>query len=298
MPTGSALPGPIVVGGVGGSGTRVVAQILGELGVYLGADLNKPADNLWFTLLFKRPAWFRRASERNPAAILAGLDVFERIMTGRFVWTPRVVRLVGGAWLDLLTGRHAMPQGAQWGMRRIKRMVRGANRVDFGQYRAWGWKEPNTHLYLEYLTQHFPDLKYVHMIRHGLDMAYSSNDQQLRSWGWRYGLAAPENSADLPRAALDYWIAANQTTVEQGKRLLGERFMVLSVDALCKAPQPEIDKLLAFLDVGAVPDEVRTRLYAMPRLPESAGRYKDAGLHPFSDEQIAAVRAFGFEVDG
>jgi hypothetical protein len=109
MPAGSTLPGPIVVGGVGGSGTRVIAQILSEIGVYFGADLNRPADNLWFTLLFRRPRWFRRVAERNSAAILAGLDVFERIMTGRLALTPRVVRFVGGAWFDLMAGRHTMP---------------------------------------------------------------------------------------------------------------------------------------------------------------------------------------------
>ena len=35
--------GPLVAGGVGGSGTRVVANILQEFGFYLGADLNADA---------------------------------------------------------------------------------------------------------------------------------------------------------------------------------------------------------------------------------------------------------------
>ena len=46
--------GPVVIGGVGGSGTRLFATILKDLGFYLGADLNAAFDNLWFTLLFKR----------------------------------------------------------------------------------------------------------------------------------------------------------------------------------------------------------------------------------------------------
>ena len=45
---------PIVIGGVGGSGTRLIAQILKELGYHLGNYLNLSEDNLWFTLLFKR----------------------------------------------------------------------------------------------------------------------------------------------------------------------------------------------------------------------------------------------------
>ena len=54
---GLGVPGPVVVGGVGGSGTRVVEQMLRQLGVYTGADLNSAGDNRWFTLLCKLPRW-------------------------------------------------------------------------------------------------------------------------------------------------------------------------------------------------------------------------------------------------
>lgn len=52
---GSVCPAPIVVGGVGGSGTRVIAKLLTQLGYFIGSDLNEADDNLWFTLLFKSP---------------------------------------------------------------------------------------------------------------------------------------------------------------------------------------------------------------------------------------------------
>ncbi len=57
---GCAKHGPVFVGGVGGSGTRVFAQILQGLGVQLGPCLNDALDNLWFTSLLKRPEWVRR----------------------------------------------------------------------------------------------------------------------------------------------------------------------------------------------------------------------------------------------
>ena len=44
---------PVAIGGVGGSGTRLIANCLEELNYYIGSDLNKAKDNLWFTLLFK-----------------------------------------------------------------------------------------------------------------------------------------------------------------------------------------------------------------------------------------------------
>jgi hypothetical protein len=45
---------PICVGGVGGSGTRIIAMILSSLSINIGRDINEAFDNLTFSLLFKR----------------------------------------------------------------------------------------------------------------------------------------------------------------------------------------------------------------------------------------------------
>jgi hypothetical protein len=42
------------------------------------------------------------------------------------------------------------------------------------------WKEPNTHFFAEYLLQHYPTFKYIHLIRDGRKMAQSKNDQQFQ----------------------------------------------------------------------------------------------------------------------
>jgi len=44
---------PLAIGGVGGSGTRVVAAAAIALGIDMGCDLNPALDNLFFTLLFR-----------------------------------------------------------------------------------------------------------------------------------------------------------------------------------------------------------------------------------------------------
>lgn len=44
----------VVVGGVGGSGTRWVSHVLAACGVDMGPDQNESLDNLTYTLLFKR----------------------------------------------------------------------------------------------------------------------------------------------------------------------------------------------------------------------------------------------------
>ena len=45
---------PIVaVGGIGGSGTRLIASLLESLDYYIGNDLNISKDNLFFSFLFR-----------------------------------------------------------------------------------------------------------------------------------------------------------------------------------------------------------------------------------------------------
>ena len=68
---------PLVIGGLGGSGTRVVADILLAQGWYLGQDLNRAKDNLLFTLLFKRPYW-RKQLSNGVAPFQHHMELFER----------------------------------------------------------------------------------------------------------------------------------------------------------------------------------------------------------------------------
>jgi hypothetical protein len=47
---------------------------------------------------------------------------------------------------------------------------------------GWGWKEPNTYIILEKLNEYYPNMKYIHLIRNGLDMAFSENQNQVKLW--------------------------------------------------------------------------------------------------------------------
>ena len=76
---------PVVVGGVGGSGTRVVASILMELRYYLG-DLRIPSnDNRWFAdLFFRRPTCLTSLSGISHVRLFKALELFEKLMFRRF----------------------------------------------------------------------------------------------------------------------------------------------------------------------------------------------------------------------
>lgn len=71
--------GPVVIGGIGGSGTRIVAEILSRWGFYIGNDLNKFNDKLLYTLLFKRPKWYYKNCH-NHKEVNRGINLFHKIM--------------------------------------------------------------------------------------------------------------------------------------------------------------------------------------------------------------------------
>lgn len=73
-------PAPIVIGAVGGSGTRVLVDILGGAGVFMGSDLNASNDAMQFVDVYDRwidPIW------RGAAFDQAALDADLRGAAGR-----------------------------------------------------------------------------------------------------------------------------------------------------------------------------------------------------------------------
>ena len=292
------LSGPIAIGALGGSGTRVYAEILREVGFYIGNDLYTPLDNLWFALLFKRRRWFLKHHNNNESQIFKRISIFEKIMTGSqklkfgdfmFIMKAAIGWSIMGNHFNAKgsSGRGLWPFGRVWSIIKAK--------PDFANYIGWGWKEPNTHIYLEYLMKHFDNLKYIHVIRHGLDMAYSTNQAQLFNWGKIYGINDTHSSESPPKKALEYWIKTNEKTINLGKKMNPNRFLIANYEKLCLNPDHEINKLLKFLGIKNKNVNM-DKLLAIPKLAKSVGRYKEHDLSIFSRDEIETVRKFGFTV--
>jgi len=303
MSANTRINQPLIIGGLGGSGTRVIAEIVRQLGWRLGDDLNSANDNLLFTLLFKRPRWYQRVRE-EPGQIEAVVTSFNRMMSGYAptsedwrVLLPAIRDMIRdghdhigphhGAWLKRIAS-HLL-----WPLLRIIKLYGGRpNNTEH-----WGWKEPNAHVYLESLARHYPHMRYIHVIRHGLDMAFSRNQAQLHNWGPLYGVAtAPDgNPAVLARHALDFWTAANTHAINLARQLLGSRFLLINYDELCKNQVPVIRELCAFLGHTCTEGKI-TSLSSIPRIPHSYERYRRHDLGIFAPEQLKAVRQLGFTV--
>jgi hypothetical protein len=295
---GHGLPGPVAVGGIGGSGTRVLFQLLEALGYYLGRDLNPAGDNLWFTILFKRPLWLCAALKDGPARIHRALEFFDKCMaTGNRPSHEELSFYFRAVHEYYRQPYHKRDRFTPARLKNRMDKIKEPHEVNEKNYRGWGWKEPNSFIYLEYLGAFYPDLKYIHLVRHGLDMAYSSR-AQYRYWSSFFGLDLRPDWDELPEPVkkVEYWLRANAFALEQGRRRLGDRFLVVRFDELCEKPEATIGCLLDFLGIDRQTiDTGELNIYDIPKAPASVGRYKNYNPDIFSTSQLDGVRGWGFE---
>ena len=291
--------GPVVIGGVGGSGTRVVVEIMRRLRVYTGSELNKAGDNKWFSLLCKLPRWDLDPEGPDAARAERALTVFEKAMTGLLVPTRKDRRTIAAvvrrcsafakqgdlsddrsdAWLNHVAGT-------------LERSQEGVP----DQSPLWGWKEPNSHLLLPHLRAHFGDrLRYVHVVRNGIYMAHSPNQAQPLRWGPLFGIEGGLSAE--PVRSLDFWIASNTLAIERGRTMPEGHFLLVNHDDLCASPREGVRRFVEFLGIetpGALMDE----LMALPNPPRPLEFTAEQMRQEFGEERLAKVRELGFSLDG
>lgn len=287
--------GPVVIGGVGGSGTRLVASIVERLGVFIGRDLNASFDNLWFTLLFRRPRWYRDVSRIDDSHEIARLLAwFEDAMRGELRHSRELVAALDAAVEELI----AQGLDRDFVEERRRRFL-AWGRWSMPDAASWGWKEPNAHIYLEPLARHFTQhLRYIHVIRHGVEVARRTNRLQVVNWGWLFGIRpapgplAAERDPATYHQAIDYWIAANSRVMSIGPELLGDRFHLVVLDALRDDPVPVLEDLCQFL--GCL--ESRDLIEELSTLPAPArdARPTDVEIGALTTAQRHGLAALGF----
>lgn len=280
---------PVAIGGVGGSGTRLVAQIIQSLGCFIGAELNGPKDNLWFSALLRRELWFRDFPA--DADIRHALDVFALAMTAAKA-APRDVALLDQVERELHLGEDPLCPMLLRVLQNLRTVLTTPAEASAKPPPWWGWKEPNTHIFLPQIAAHFDDIRYIHVIRNGLDMAFGANQIQIGNWGaYLLGDGAGDGGEAGQRAEirnLDFWIAANTRAIRLGQQHLGHRFHLVNYERLCLNPREELEKLSGFLGTGPVPDTIVSMI-----TPRAIGRHKDHDTGFFRPDQLQAVSELG-----
>lgn len=247
----SLIDSPILVGGVGGSGTRVVTEILMEMGVFMGKNLNLSKDYIEYGL-----AKTLRELKSNGEGKSAD-DAIKYIH-------KRLDKIEKSIKSDMKSQCH---------------------------YLGWGWKVPGNFYLLEHANEHFPNVRYVHVMRHGLDMAFSQNQNQLHNWGFYFDIDS--NNIPLHIASLRYWVEANKFAKALGLKVLKDRFHVLRFDDLVTKPKRTIEELSTFLKMECIDVD---KLIDIVHIPDSFERYKEKDISIFSKADIKEVIDFGFNI--
>jgi hypothetical protein len=273
--------GPIAIGGVGGSGTRVIASVLAHLGIYIGDDLNDALDNLWFTFFFKR----RQALACSDESFQALTSVFVKGMEGGQPFSEAEIQM-----LHQVSSSSLPEHDAVWCAQRIRALLQRRDSPRVSQ--RWGWKEPNTHILVRRIDQSIAGLRYVHVVRNGLDMAHSVNQNQMRLWAPLFlGVSATRFT---PGLSLKYWRAVHEKILDV-RKAMGDRFLLLSYDRLCADPEPELAKLCEFLHVSPSPDQMMAIRQEI-RPSAGIGRFRGFDCGGFDPDDVAFVRKMGFEI--
>ncbi len=142
---------PLVVIGMHRSGTRLLADVLARMGVFMGADLQADVESVTFMRvnegIFHQCGTFW--SEPMPVhVVLAQPEHLERIAAlVRETLAEELARYIGGSgW---------RPES------------------DPARTPPFGWKDPRNTFTLPVWRRIFPNLRAIHVVRHGVDVAAS-----------------------------------------------------------------------------------------------------------------------------
>lgn len=252
-PPGRARP-PVVIGGHGGSGTRVLPPALRLAGYWMGYWVNRKTEDALATRFFL---------QRN----------FERAIGDRF--------------------------GQQSGLERAFRCSIRCHRLRMPDRGGpWGWKNPRCMWVIPFLASLYPEMKFVHLVRDGRDVALSANLNLLRKHGTML-LGDDHPEQDRVRSQLRLWALGNLTAARDGERLLGANYLRLSYEALCSEPRESLGRIYDHLEQPVTPSILdQAQRLIIPSTSIGGWRQSEHRiLHEPDAETAEALRRFGYLAD-
>ena len=285
--------GPVAIGGVGGSGTRVFAAMVSSLGYQSGADLNVPEDDLTFSVLFKRPHLYRDARGLIPVdhpSAIAATKAFVSLRSGHRKLRPEILPLLPACAAFPLSGVYPIPpKRLLWSVQRLRNAFQHSAPSEPD---LWTWKEPNTLLFIPTLFQQIPGLRYIHVVRNGLSMAKSRNNFQLRNWGFLFDTRLEGDRPELRQ--LVYWARVNLAVSDFLS--MQPRSLVVSHERIVLEPMSVLEDIASFL--GRPCTDAARDIAEQVRRPNDFERTYEVGESDLTDVErddvYRALDRFGY----
>jgi hypothetical protein len=226
---------PIVIGAIGGSGTRVLRESLMSTGIFMANRTNEAGDALDFSQFLNR----------NLNAILSETRSVDFSLAS-------------------LSGALRSHVEAEF-LRAVRAHVADAPDEAAG----WGFKVARSIYILPLIQEILPGFRFIHLIRDGRDMALSTNQFQF-THHYR-ALAGDKIESDRLTARLLMWSTVNDQARRFAESHMDGRYWIVRFEDLCAAPKETLADLFDWLGFKADIDNLALKVKA----PVSIGRHQD-----------------------
>ena len=268
----------LAISGLGGSGTRIFAELIRQFGYHIGDDLNHASDNLWWTLLFKRQSVLDEGTEQ--------LELLYDAFVNRMQNRPQVDEVAIRERVGQLVKDDRIQHPANWLRQRSASFLAAPKQPQAGRSH-WAWKEPNTHIIADFLLEYDQELTLIHVVRDPIYMSFSTNQNQLEFWG-------PARSDGLagngPSASLAYWCQTH-LRLERIARKFPGRFIFVSHEYACMNPNAAVDALASFVGVE-LQSQARDEASALISIDRMASAQDEQRAYPFATADFLWARDY------
>ena len=277
---------PLIITGLGGSGTRALVEILDILDFDFGYDLNRASDNLLFTLLFKLPNHFYKSFDKDSSYIKSLIILNEKLHKSE------KLNLIDMQTILKLCLMHAFGfkyYSIGW----IYYRIRAINNSTPRKSEFWGWKEPHVGFFISDFQEYYKNGKFIFLIRNGLDMAYSKNDQQFRNYGFYFGLDAKCNT---PKNRFEFWYRFNEYVLRILSKKGYNNYKVVYFEKLIKESKESMSEICEFLNIE-IGDTVLKNAVEKIKNKGTIGRFKEKDISWVDYDVKVKLSEIGYNYD-
>jgi len=275
---------PVIVIGMHRSGTRLLAEILGRLGVFMGADQQADSESVTFMMI-------------NEGILHQCGAFWSEPMSAHFALAqPEFVQALAdsvSATLDARLGEYI--GGASW---------RPGPSAE--QTAIFGWKDPRNTFTLPVWRQLFPRARVIHIMRHGVDVAASLSRRHSAALLAATGEAAPsaltviEDHVFGVLSSRRGWTLAEALTmweqyVEKARLEMAEMAgsaLEIRFEHLLAEPEDGVSRIAAFCGLP-VPGE-HAQWFEGIRSSRAYAYQRDAELAKFAESVRPILERYGY----
>ena len=280
------MSAPFVIVGMHRSGTSLVSRILDQSGVFMGLDLQEDHESRFFIGLNKWIYENAGADWARPAALQELID---------FQPAKKGVE-------EYLRSKISSKSSKRYSGKSLSNGL-------FDLNIKWGWKDPRNGPALPIWREIWPDMKIIHVTRHGVDVASSLQTRSGKNWeedmnrfskwmkidSWKNSkspIRRGQRAATISHA-FDFW--SEQLTIENKTLQKYDFVHQIRYEDLLTKPEQEIKKLWNF--IGVEDDDILLETISSSIDGSRAFAYKNNHeLSDFAATKKEILENFGYSI--